>query len=324
MMQMNIATALNSKYMRYTYVMLTSLLENNVNPEYTINIYLLHNNLTVQDQEALKSLVTSYKQNIHFLYIDNTIFPNNLPTTQAWSLETYFRLMLLDILPNDIDRLLYLDVDMIINKPLFDIYNTDFDGKLFCACKDMTVTFPVGDSRDTIFHDLIHDNLVYFNAGFMLWNIEKLKNHCRFNDYMALAETLHFQMAAPDQDLLNYMHHHQVKYLDEYQYNLFSKFAYNHGIRYHEVVLETTIIHFAGMKPWEGQYIHYDIEKLWWDYAKLTPYYYELMEEFLIECIENPLIYNTIDSMAKEKEQIIYQLNKSNALVQKLASLVTK
>ena len=139
---------------------------------------------------------------------------------------------------------------------------------------------------------------------------------------MDLAQRLNFQILAPDQDLLNFMHWNQVKFVDEYQYNLFSKMAYNHGIRYKDVVAETTIIHFAGMKPWEGEYVHYDIEQLWWDYAKLTPFYYELMEEFMHNVINNPIVPDTLSSLAEEKKTLSQTLAQSNAMCQKLLQLL--
>lgn len=67
---------------------------------------------------------------------------------------------------------------------------------------------------------------------------------------MDLAESLNYEVGAPDQDLLNMMHDKQVKFLDEYKYNLFAKIAYDNGIHYENVKEETTIIHYAGMKPW--------------------------------------------------------------------------
>ncbi len=287
-----------------------------------IHVYLLHNDLTPQDQLYLQDTAMSYHQTIHFLFIDKGMFPQSLPTTSAWSLETYFRLMLVDILPPDVKRILYLDVDMVINKPVKELYNTDFEEYYFCACRDMPTVFPFPDSRNDLFREHIQKGFTYFNAGMMLWNIEKLRGKYSFKDYMELAHSLNYQMLAPDQDILNYMHWNQVKFLDEYQFDLFAKMAYNNGIHYEDVKKETTIIHFAGMKPWEGEYIHYNIEKLWWDYAKLTPFYTELMEEFIHNCITNPLVGDTLYSLSCDKKNLAAELNKSTAVCQKLLHML--
>lgn len=318
--RMNVATALNSKYVRYTYVMLTSLFINN--PHADIHVYLLHSELTVSEQETLQSLAAQHQNKIHFLYIDRNEFSKELPTNDMWSLETYFRLKLLDIVPSDVERLLYLDVDMIINKDLRELYLEPFDGNYFVACKDMTVDFPKNDIRDLIFQKYIEKGFTYFNAGLMLWNISDLRGNYCFADYMTLAKQLNYQMLAPDQDLLNFMHYGQVKFVDEYQYDLFSLMAYNFGIRYAEVKEQTSIIHFAGYKPWQGEFVHYDIEQLWWDYAKQTPFYYELMEEFLAACIGNPLVADTMTSLSEEKKNLAAELSKSSELCNKLLQLL--
>lgn len=319
--RMNIVTALNKKYVKYTCVMLTSLLINQSDVD--IHVYLLHSDLTQQDCEQLRALVESYNQYIQFLPVNKDIFPSTLPTTLEWSLEAYYRLMLIDILPLNIDRILYLDVDMIVNKSIKELYWTDFEEYFFCACRDMATGFPSSDIRDQIFEEQILQGFTNFNSGMMLWNIEKLRGQYCFKDYMDLAESLNFQMRAPDQDLLNLMHYKQVKFLDEYQYDLFSKIAYDYGIRYEDVKRQTTIVHYAGMKPWQGgEGVHYDIEQLWWDYAKLTPFYFELMEDFLHSSINNPFIFETLDNCFKVNKQLIEELGKSEAMCQHLLQLV--
>lgn len=319
--RMNIATALNSKYMRYTHVMLTSLFMNQ--PDAEIHVYLLHNDLTEQDQKYLSELAEAYSHTIHFLLIDNTMFSADLPTTSEWTIEAYYRLMLVDILPSDVDRLLYLDVDMIINKPLLEMYSTDFEGNLLCVCKDMGVdsTFP-DIIRNEIFKEHIANGYVYFNSGMILWNIEKMRETYNFRYYMDVAKALNYQIFAPDQDLLNYIHWQEVKHLDEYQYNLFARMAFQYGIRYEDVKKETTIIHYTGMKPWSGEYVHFDIEKFWWEYAKLTPFYHELLEEFTLSCVQSPLIYQTMADLSNEKKQLKAELEKSLATCKKLLQML--
>lgn len=318
--RINVATALNSHYMRYTYVMLTSLFVNQ--KEADIHVYLLYSDLSDGDRKCLQSLAESYGHTIHYLHINRESFPAELPTTQQWSLESYYRLLLPDILPDEIDRLLYLDVDMIINKSVINLYETDFEGAYFCVCRDMLTNFPVSDIRDEVFKEHIAAGFTYFNSGIMLWNVTALRGKYSFKDYMDLAEKLEYNMMAPDQDLLNYMHWKEVKFVDEYQYDLFSRIAYYNGYRYNQVKEKTTIVHYAGVKPWEGQYIHYDIEKLWWDYAKQTPFYIELMEEFMNGCLTDPYVFDGMISLSKEKQTLATELQKSSTLCKQLLQMI--
>lgn len=318
--EMNIAIALNSKYMRYAYVMLTSLFIQH--PHTTIHVYALHMDLSESDMECLKSLGKKHNSLLHFIYIDPADFPDNLPTTATWSLESYFRLQLIDKLPDAVDRILYLDIDMIISNSLTELYQEDFDGNLFCVCKDMSSDSGFSDIQNALFSSFFEHGFVYFNSGMMLWNIKELRGKFSFSYYMQSASDLNYNLMAPDQDLLNYIHWQQVKFVDEYKYNLFSRLAYNHGVTYEDIKREAHIIHFAGYKPWSGEYVHYNLENLWWDYAKLTPFYHDLLEEFLQSSLTSTLVEESMRNLINEKQNLKTELDKAAALCQKLYSII--
>ena len=89
------------------------------------------------------------------------------------------------------------------------------------------------------------------------------------------------------QDILNYVHHKSVKYVPFEMYNLFARIAYYCDIKYETLRDKISIIHYAWYKPWDGKVTHYNLEKLWWDYAKLTPFYIELATSFIDETISD-------------------------------------
>jgi len=301
---MNIATALNKKYLKYLLVMMNSL---GKNTHEHIDMFLLHSELEEADFDIIRNAMKQYDVAVHSVQVDRTRFCDKLPVTSAWSLETYFRLMLLDLLPDETDRLLYLDVDIIVCDSIKELYEMHFEDKLFVACHDAGENdFPSGDLRNELFKKYKErDDFKYFNAGVMLWNIEKLRaeGYC-FEKYMLLAESLDYRLLAPDQDLLNYMHIGQVKYVESMKYDFFAKFYYYRGITLAEMPKDTAIIHFTGTKPWEGEQIHFDIEKIWWDYAKDTPFYQELLEDFQKACIESNTIFQMVENLTLEKREL--------------------
>lgn len=318
--RMNIATSLNSQYMRYTCVMLTSLFENQPK-DVDIHIYLLQSNLTSEDKFYLQQVVDFYGGTLHLIQMDTAIFPEECPVSECWSLEIYYRLALLDLLPKDVDRLLYLDVDIIVNKSLEDMYFNNFEGNMLCACADIPFTAHF-NSKWNIFNDFLEKGMTYFNSGVMLLNIEAMRGKYSLKDYLEVAQKLNYNLVAPDQDLLNYVHWNEVKLLNENVYDLFAKVAYNYDIHYEEVKEQVAIIHFAGDKPWHGNSVHYDIEQLWWDYAKKTPFYVEFMEEFVTKAVNDSEIYDAIKRMGDEKKALKEELDKSVSLCQKLLQMV--
>lgn len=317
---MNIATSLNRKYVDYTYVMMKSVLMNNKDED--ICFYILHSELNEEDTKKLRTLTDEYNQKAVFLKIDRAMFSDKLPTTELWSMETYFRLMLLDLLPDEVDRILYLDVDVIVDKSISDLYNTDFEEQLFAVCKEMPFDGKFRDGRQKLFGELFDAGYQYFNAGVMLWNIAKLRNEdYNFEKYMKLAADINYAMCAPDQDLLNLMHHDRLVYVDECRYDLFARFAHSHGVTYEDVKRETVIVHFPGYKPWSGEFVHFDIEKIWWEYAKETPMYYELLEDYLNTSLEDNVTETMINNIENDKNRLNDECIKMAEMLKKLVKV---
>ena len=185
---MNIATALNRKYLEYTAVMLCSLCENN---HEHIDAYILHSELTDKDINTLKNSLSKYDITIIPLMINRSDFDTRLPRNSQWSIETYYRLMLMDILPDNIDRILYLDVDLIINGSVEEFYHVDFKGDEVIVADDSNDkrsrdTF--GSKQAEMFKDMLDNGFRYFNADVMLFNVQEIRKTHNFNTYMKAVE----------------------------------------------------------------------------------------------------------------------------------------
>lgn len=317
----HVSTSFNDKYYRYAYIMILSVLENKEYSD-TIQFHLLYNDVSQEHRDCIDHMIESYQQYVEWIYIDKSCFPAECRTNDAWSIEAYFRLLLPDFLSEDVNRLIYLDVDIIVNRSLGEFYRIDMEGKCICACEDVS-QFPFHDRRDEIFAEF-GDSFRYICSGVLLVDMQMLRKKCHFRDYMQLAQKFDFNLVAPDQDLINYMHHDQIKIVPNDMYGLFAKLFYNMGWHYEDVKKYSTIIHFAGQKPWAGQCIHYDIEKLWWDYAKLSPFYVQLLEEFVLSSVNSSLIYDSMVEMSEEKARLLGELQKSAELCKKLYEMLQK
>lgn len=313
-----VATAFNQKYTRYAYVMLKSLFMNHEKNE--VSVYLFHSEILDSSKEELLDLAKQYENEMVFFHITDEMFPSELPNNTQWSKETYFRLFLGDLMPLNVDRVLYLDVDIIVNGSLKELFDFDMENKTVWACEDVS-NIPFNDGRDITFKDQLDRGYRYFCAGVTLFDLNILRENYRFNKYFELARSLDFKLVAFDQDLLNLMHCDEVGYLEASKWELFAKLAYNHDVHYEEVKQAVNIIHFAGEKPWQGGELHYDIQKIWWDYAKCTPYYNEFLEEYLKELILNPYLYNSVQASLKEKEELQKQLDESMNMCKKLLEM---
>ena len=232
---MNIATALNKKYVTYTGVMLRSLCMNN---PVSIRAFILHSELENSDIQGLIHSLKDFDIELVPLMVDSKKFSDRLPRNIQWSIETYYRLMLMDILPTDIDRLLYIDVDIIINKSLEEVYKIDFDGNEIIATVDSCGKKSwdkFGIKQKEMFASMVKLGYQYFNAGFMLLNVREIRRKYNFHTYLQIIEEWNYQMEAPDQDILNYAHWQKVGYIDCWKFDLFARIAHNEGITYEQV-----------------------------------------------------------------------------------------
>lgn len=321
---LNIAIALNEKMIVPAYVMVHSLAINQVsNP---ICLYVMYSDLTEGSRCLLEEAACcgSSGNLIQFIKID----PNRtkgLPYTQAWSVEAYYRLMLPEILGHKIERILYLDVDIIVNKDISDLYYTDFDGNMLIATKDLAfdsiiaMDEPHAGKRNAFFTELKSNGMTYFCSGVLLMNLKLLREKYTFDKYMEIFVQITDKVEYFDQDLLNYAHYKEVKLVDEIKYGLFTFAAHRNGMTYEEAKENVSIFHFTGQaKPWTVNLIRYDIEKIWWEYAKETPFYSELLEQVFFDMCESTLAERKIDELAAQNEELREMVQKCRSIIEKL------
>lgn len=316
---MNIAISINKKYVPIAYVMMTSLFKNNKSG--SIRLYLLNSELEKDDIGVLEELTQKYNNELVPLHVDRDSFPRQLPTTKLWSIETYYRLVLPDLLPRDMDRILYLDVDIIVQDDLHELYNTDFEGNHFIACDDADPFGKNFPGRVEMFKEPFANGYRYINAGVMLWNLTYLREHYTANDYFDLAGKYDYKMTALDQDLLNYTHWGHIKYADS-RYNYFARIRSNMGDTVDDA-RKAAIIHYLSEKPWDADGYHYPIEKIWWEYARETPYYMDLLESFLEKTLTDRTLFLHASELFKTNQDLQKNLNESLALNKKLFAMLS-
>lgn len=301
---MNIITALNKKYIPYTVTMLVSL---GINEKDHVDAYLLNSELSADDIKEIEAAVKDYDITVISLAVDKEKFSERLPHNDQWSLETYYRLMMLELLPDLVDRILYLDGDMVINKALDVYYNLEFQGAEIIACDDksgLNTPDSYGPKHNEMFKEAYAHGYRYFNAGVMLLNISAMRKKYSFKTYLDAIEAWDYKMEAPDQDILNWVHWQHVDYVDCMVYDLFARVAHNAQITYEEVKEGVAIVHFAGAKPWECSNFHFDIEKLWWDFARQTPYYRQMLEGFVESALTDTNVSQYFDDIIAA---VVYQ-----------------
>jgi UDP-glucose/galactose:(glucosyl)LPS alpha-1,2-glucosyl/galactosyltransferase len=256
---MNILFCFDQKYEQHFGVALTSLIENNYQENRTITIHFLTPVITKGLRKKINQLSESLNISICPYEVDSTKL-ENLRTSAHISSASYYRLIAPSILPGSLDKILYLDCDLIVDGSVQSLYDLDISDRVVAACGGKTVT---NKKRLNLSGDY------YFNAGVILINLKMWRdldigNQCLqwLNDYPNVAQ-FH------DQDALN-------KIIDGNFINIDSK--WNSTVDLYKpsskITNESVIIHFIGsLKPWQlwcirpikAKYWFYHSKSLWSD-----------------------------------------------------------
>jgi lipopolysaccharide biosynthesis glycosyltransferase len=213
---MNVMIVTNSAYLSPAYRMLSSLFLHHPNVE--MDIYLPYEDLTNEELKKLSEYVSSFAgKTLLPLYVGDA-FKSKVTSRNGINVETYYRILGIDLLPQDIDRILYLDVDLIVRGDLTEFYETDFCGAPFVVCEDI-----YGEING--FHEAnkrrlgIPAQYSYFNAGVMLYNLDFLRETDAAEQMLSRIYKDYERYEYNDQDVMNEMYYDRVRYVGWDAYN---------------------------------------------------------------------------------------------------------
>lgn len=251
---MNILVSCDSNYLNPLKTMFFSLFLTN---ETNIDIYIMHSSISDKEIEDLEEYVLEKSNNkarlINVRVEDE--FSSAL-TTFYYTSEMYYRLIAYKYLPESLDKILYLDPDILVLNSLEDLYNKDFEDNLFMAAVHTTPTVQSANKvRLKVTSDKSDINN-YYNSGILMINLDKARSNSYEEKIVSyINKTPKAGLIMPDQDLLNVVFRNDIKEISELRYNYdarrFStyKLMYNYDIE--DVMVDTAILHFCGKrKPW--------------------------------------------------------------------------
>lgn len=254
---MNIFISADDKYTHPAQVMLTSFLINNNSEKHTI--YFLHNNTQQSNIRKLETIVKRFNSEFIPLQITSEGF-EDFVSTDRFPVNIYYRLSIPSLLPENEERALWLDVDLVVNDSLRNFYYQDFEGKAFAACKDI-------ENREEHLNKLeLSPDIDYINSGVILFNLPVMRQYT-LNDYYNFFISHKDAIIWPDQDILNGVFAKKIKVLNSDRYNVqVSNWRFKGEYDLNTVA----IVHYIGnSKPWFKEYTNSAAE-IWDKYHALT------------------------------------------------------
>lgn len=250
----HILVTLDRNYLKVLSVMLYSLSQSD--PEGVYTVYVVNNTLTEEDFASLSALLPRTE-------LVNVRVPEDLlqnaPVSDRYPTEMYYRLFAARYLPQQLERILYLDPDLVVLHSLRSLYQIDFDGKLFAAASHIeSRTFRELNRRRL--H--LSEHAKYLNSGVMMMNLALLRKESpqTIIDYIQSHKAT---LLLPDQDVLNALYADRTIPLDPMVYNLGEKYLRLKNLHLppaEKLTLDwvrsnTAIVHYYGRnKPWKEHY----------------------------------------------------------------------
>lgn len=203
-----IVFATNDKYLPYLSVALKSLTLNSSKDKF-YDIYIFESSLSELNKYKILSMQT---ENIHIRVINilSLVKDISMYTKGYFSVEMYYRIMIPDLL-YAYKKVLYLDCDIVINKDVSELYDTEISDYVLAGIINKLHST---EMTNYVLNILKLPKEEYFNSGILLFNINKFKEDCikkKCFEYVAKYPRL----ACPDQDVLNLSCNGSVLYLDE-------------------------------------------------------------------------------------------------------------
>jgi len=253
---MNIFVTLDRNYLAPLRVMLVSLFCSH--PDTHIDLWLAGEGFTQEDERSVESLCQRFSNTLHMVSVPQDAF-TDAPVIRYYTKAMYYRLLAAQLLPSTLDKVLYLDPDVLIINSLLPLYNTDMGQKLFAAATHEGLT---GMSTKVARIRLATpDGEAYFNSGVLLMNLNAMRRLIDPQKVFRYAKENRSALILPDQDILNGMFWKHILLIDELLWNYDAR-KYNSYLITNQnetdldwVMKNTAILHFCGKsKPWKAKY----------------------------------------------------------------------
>ncbi len=273
----HLTTLTDSNFLIPTIVMMTSARET-MAPDSHYHFHLFHSDLESWQIDAFRQLETDhFTVTIRQLHESDNQF-THLPNCGRHGQAALMRLNLPNLL-RDIDKVIYLDGDIIVTKDLAALYDTPLGDHPLAAVEEPEGPNPVK------YHENIPSNS-YFNTGVMVMGLARMRDENLIQQFLDNAPTVIQFWQCADQDIINYTCanrilplHPKYNYLPDlfrwYSALTIDDFNATHHTNYTSIAAlqaDSVIIHLAGgagRRPWQRSNGLYS--PLWLNYFLQSP-----------------------------------------------------
>jgi len=250
--KMNLLVTLNEAYLPHLNTLLFSVLYHN--PDTYFTVYLLHTSIREEMTEQTKVILGTSGELVMIEAEGHGL--DDAPTTDRFPKEMYYRIFAAKYLPENVDRVLYLDPDIIVNGSLNELYEMPLGENYFAAAShNGKIMRLINGLRLGL-----KEGTPYINSGVLLINLELLRREQNYEDVFEYIKEKKKKLFLPDQDVISGLYGKKIVKLDTYIYNMTDRlYRYDRSLGKHrnfEWYREHSVVfHYCGKnKPWKEDY----------------------------------------------------------------------
>lgn len=276
----HVTLASDSNYIEFVATVLVSLFKNN--PDANIAVHLLANALSDDDVCKVQKYIPQERGELFVYTIENFEERFKVEVKATIAITAYARLFLPAILPAEVERVLYVDCDVLFTSPIDEFYNVDFGDSLVAGALDTladdTAKVSIGCRVDE----------PYLNSGVLMIPLDKWRKENVQQQFVDFLVARNGNVNHNDQGIINAVCKGR-KFIVSPRYNVNSNF-YTHPYsllkecntpfyslqEYEAAKAQPAIIHFTegflnrpwianSLHPYKNEYLEYRALTLWKD-----------------------------------------------------------
>ncbi len=297
---MNLAFSCDDRYAPFVGICILNLLAF-LPRDQVVHVYILDLDIRPENRERLQNLGSQLKNATITLVDAKALLKREIVDLEKYvhfgehiSIGTYIPFFIANLL-DDLDKVLFLDADLVIRESLSDLYQIDISEYYAAVVRHFTNSYygPYKGTKSGLFFDAYckkyfqMDHTVYFNAGVMLLNLRKMRAE-RVSEKLLQTlfsfspEFFQNQIEYHNQDSFNKVFYKKVVFLPlKYNVNPLGESVLNDRqarlpncfvTELKSALTRPAVVHFTGMeKPWNNA-AHKEFAWLFWFFVKRSPW----------------------------------------------------
>ncbi len=225
-------------------------------PKLSFHIHLICDGLPEPVDAALREACDRLTFGFSLYPVSEELF-SDAPITKHYSKAMYYRMLASEILPPTVDRVLYMDPDVLVINSLEPLWSLKLNGRLFAAAshgEEYGLISNVNRIR-------LNTSSAYYNTGVLLMDLDKCRREINPSEIFDFIRENEHKLLLPDQDVFNALFNSRTLLIPDeiwnYDARKYSQYLVRSGGEMDEawVIRNTAVLHFCGKeKPWNTHY----------------------------------------------------------------------